>query len=265
MPPSPARPSQPIPPPAPLTLAAAQFTPAPGDVAGNAARSAALVRAAAAAGARLVVFPELSLLAYDLDLLGRPESWVTADDPRLAELRRVCRETGTTAVVGGAWRGDDGLPRLASLALRPDGTIDAAPKVHLHGAERDSFVPAAGPTVLDVEGWRIGLAVCFDAAVPEHARAAARLGMDVYAVSALYTRGEERRLDLHLGARAMDHRVFSVLANLGGAGRGWTSCGLSGSWGPRGERRLASGGEDILVLDTLDPGDLLPFRRGTWA
>ena len=42
----------------------------------------------------------------------------------------------------------------------------------------------------------------------------AEAGADIYAVSALYTAGEDHRLALHLGARAMDNRMFSVLANL---------------------------------------------------
>ncbi len=45
---------------------------------------------------------------------------------------------------------------------------------------------------------------------PARADAVPRAG---HAVSALYMRGEERRCDLHVGARAMDNRVFSVLSN----------------------------------------------------
>ena len=58
--------------------------------------------------------------------------------------------------------------------------------------------------------------LCLDTAHPGHAERAAEAGADIYAVSALYTAGEDHRLGLHLGARAMDNRMFSVLANLGG-------------------------------------------------
>ncbi len=74
-------------------------------------------------------------------------------------------------------------------------------------------------SILDLDGWKIALAICLDTARPVHAGGAAEAGADIYAVSALYTAGEDHRLALHLGARAMDNRMFSVLANLGGTTR----------------------------------------------
>ncbi|HTU05642.1 MAG TPA: nitrilase-related carbon-nitrogen hydrolase [Trebonia sp.] len=59
----------------PLNIAVAQPQCAAGDVAGNAARHALLVRAA---GARVVVFPELSLTGYEL-----------ADAPAAAKAERT--------------------------------------------------------------------------------------------------------------------------------------------------------------------------------
>jgi predicted amidohydrolase len=103
--------------------------------------------------------------------------------------------------------------------------------------------------VLEVDGWKVALALCLDAAHPAHAEWAARSGADVYAVSALYTAGEDHRLGLHLGARAMDNRMFSVLANLGGATPSGPSCGLSGFWGPDGlpHGQAAGTGTEVLT------------------
>jgi predicted amidohydrolase len=83
----------------------------------------------------------------------------------------------------------------------------------------------------------------------------------VYAVSAVYVRGEEHRLGLHLGARSMDHRMFGVLANAGGSTSIGESCGLSGTWGPDG-RVLAQAdlAGSATVITTLQPPVLVPFR-----
>ncbi|WP_374208242.1 nitrilase-related carbon-nitrogen hydrolase, partial [Microbacterium sp. Bi128] len=91
---------------------------------------------------------------------------------------------------------------------------------------------------------------------------AADTGADIYAVSALYTAGEDHRLALHLGARAMDNRMFSVLANLAGATPLGPSCGLSGFWGPDGLplRQAAGSGTEVLTA-SLQYSVLARFRR----
>jgi predicted amidohydrolase len=240
-----------------LTLSAIQYTALDGGIAANVAEHIRLIEDAADHGARLAVFPELSLTGFDLEGVADPGRWVTAADPRLDGLREICRRTGITAVVGAPFREADGTPRLASLALQPGGEVEASFKVWLHGPERQSFKPGDRTAVLDLDGWRIALAVCLDAARPVHAGGAAAAGADIYAVPALYAAGEDHRLALHLGARAMDHRMFSVLANLGGTTAFGPSAGGSGFWGPDGLviRRAAGTGTEVVTV-TLQHGAL---------
>lgn len=240
-----------------LTLSAIQYTALDGGIAANVPEHIRLIEDAADHGARLVVFPELSLTGYDLAGLADPERWVTAADPRLDGLREICRRTGITAVVGAPYREADGTPRLASLALHPGGGLETGFKVWLHGPERQHFSPGDRAAVLDLDGWRIALAICLDTARPAHAGEAAKAGADIYAVSALYAAGEDHRLALHLGARAMDHRMFSVLANLGGTTACGPSAGGSGFWGPDGlVIRQAAGTGTEVVTATLQHGVL---------
>ncbi|MHC6220253.1 carbon-nitrogen hydrolase family protein [Arthrobacter sp. MMS24-S77] len=244
-----------------LTVAAIQYEALDGGVPANVPEHVRLIEDAHSHGARLVVFPELSLTGYDLKLFADEDAWVTPGDPRLEAIRQISTRTGITVIVGAAFREDGGTPRLASLLIRPSGDAPPAFKTHLHGVERELFVPGTGPAFLELDGWRIALAICFDAAVPSHASSAAEAGADVYAVSAVYVRGEEHRLGLHLGARSMDYRMFGVLANMGGPTSLGDSCGLSGAWGPDGRAlaRLDVTGSAIAVA-TLQPEALLPFR-----
>jgi predicted amidohydrolase len=109
-----------------------------------------------------------------------------------------------------------------------------------------------------VDGWKIALAICRDASRPEHAGEGAEAGADIYAVSALYSAGEDHRLALHLGARAMDTWMYGVLANLGGTTDLGPSAGGSGFWGPdeRVIRQAAGTGTEVLTAtlqhDVLD-------------
>jgi predicted amidohydrolase len=262
---------------APLTVSAVQYEALDGGVDANVPEHVRLIEDADSHGARLVVFPELSLTGYDLPLLRHGnqrrgdqrggdqwagDQWVTAEDHRLDPIREICRRTGITAVVGAPFRERDGTPRLASLAVHANGTEEAGFKAHLHGDEQSLFEAGPGyqarrePLLLDVDGWKIALAICFDAAHPAHSGAAAAAGADVYAVSALYTQGEGQRLGLHLGARAMDNRMYGVLANLGGRTTLGPSCGLCGFWGPDGLSMQSAGGTGTEVVTAV-------LRRGS--
>lgn len=244
-----------------LTVSAIQYEALNGGIAANVPEHVRLIEDAESHGARLVIFPELSLVGYHLDLLSDPEQWVTVDDPRLHDIREICRRTGVTAVVGAALREADGTPRLASLAIHPGGETGLAFKARLHGDEERLFIEGTGAALLELDGWRIALAICYDAAHPGHAGAAAEAGADVYAVSALYTSAESHRLALHLGARAMDNRMFGIVANLGGTTPLGPSCGLSGFWGPDGlvMRQAAGAGTEVLTA-TLRSGALERYR-----
>ncbi|OKI15448.1 hypothetical protein A6A25_14170 [Saccharothrix sp. CB00851] len=246
-----------------LVVAVAQHAPVPGDVAENARRAAAAV--AEAAGARLLLFPLLSLSGYDLGRLAEPACWVGSDDPRLDVVREASRAHGVTAVVGAAWLGPDGRRLLASVALSPDGGVEVVGKQYLSRAERELFEPGGFGPPLDVAGWRVAPAVCYDAAAPEHAVEVARRGADIYAVSALYTEGQERRLDVHPAARAMDHRMYALVANLAGAGPGWRSCGGSGVWHPDGRRMVQAGTGPRVVTARLARADLERLRADDLA
>ncbi|NUT50581.1 MAG: carbon-nitrogen hydrolase family protein, partial [Saccharothrix sp.] len=203
-------------------------------------------------GAGLLLFPLLSLTGYDLDRL----DWVTDDDPRLDVVREAGRDRGVAVVVGAAWSGSDGRRLLASVALSPDGGVEVTGKQYLSRAEREVFEPGGFTPPLVVGGWRVALAVCYDAAAPAHAVEVARRGADVYAVSALYTEGQETRLEVHPAARAMDHRMYALVANLADAGPGWRSCGGSGVWHPDGRRVAQAGPGPRVVTARLERAEL---------
>lgn len=232
-----------------LTVSAIQYQALDGGIIPNVYEHVRLIEDAESHGARLVVFPEMSLTGYNLELLAADDAWLLPDDPRLADLHEICRRTGITAVAGAGYREPDGTPRLAWLAIHPDGTTELGFKTHLHGPEKELFTAGEHALLLELDGWHVALAICSDAAVPAHAAGAALAGADIYAVSAVYALEEERRLALHLAARAMDNRMFGILANLGGVTSLGPSCGLSGFWGPDGlpVKQAAGTGTEVVT------------------
>ncbi|MFF7991386.1 carbon-nitrogen hydrolase family protein [Kitasatospora xanthocidica] len=236
--PSPVPPSEsafaPAPAPAPLMVAVAQpVCAAPGrpeTVSDNVGLHALAVREARA---RLVVFPELSLTGYDLTAPA-----VDPADPRLAPLVEACGATGAVALVGAPVVEADGRESIATLAVTGGGATVVYRKSRLHGpGELGRFSPGEEPVVLELDGLRLGLAVCADAADPTHAEETAALGIDAYVASTLYGPGpaQAERRDGHVRARAADHGVWCVLATSAGAtGEFPDSSGGSGVWAPGG-------------------------------
>jgi predicted amidohydrolase len=246
-----------------MRLALAQSTPIPVDIVANLETAERTIAVAADRGAELTAFPELSLTGYELrGIAETPAVWLSAGDPRLDGVRRICAATRTAAILGAPWHDRERQPRLAAIIVTADGDVHASGKQYLHGQlESELFVADRPAPPFVVGGWRVAVAVCFDAAHPAHAAEAAAASSDLYVGSALYEAGQERRSDLHFGARAMDHRMFAALANYAGASGGYTSCGGSGVWSPTGDvLRRAPGNDQALLIVDLDRGELDRFR-----
>jgi len=168
-----------------LRVALAQVDTCVGDLDGNAALVLERTRTAAAAGAQLVAFPEMTLTGYPIEDLAlrasfRRAAWEAAADiaTRLAaeglgEITVVLGTVGTAGDprgAGAAEREASGspadLPTNRAVVLR-DGVVQAAyDKHHLpnYGVfdEFRIFAPGRTTTVVEVEGRRVGIAICED-------------------------------------------------------------------------------------------------------
>ncbi|HYI36550.1 MAG TPA: carbon-nitrogen hydrolase family protein, partial [Thermoleophilaceae bacterium] len=120
-----------------FTVAVAQPPCAALDVPANARAHAEAVRAA---GARLVVFPEMSLTGYELDAPS-----VDPGSPGLEPLVRACAEAGTVALAGAPVAGR----YIATLAVDADGVRVAYRKRWIHGDEIGRFEPGDPPTAIE--------------------------------------------------------------------------------------------------------------------
>ena len=254
-------------PPAPLTVAAGQAGCAALDVPANVAAAAGLVRRAADQGADLLVLPELFLTGYELaGIVADPGSCaLSPTDPRLDPLATACAET-RTAVVAGAPTHDSasGGLHISALVLGRDGRpATRYDKQHVDAAERAAgFSPGAGGCTVVLGGWRLGLAICWDASYPEHARAAALDGCHAYLVGALFGRGRgaHKRATI-CPARALDNACYIVVANHSGPSGPYHGCGGSAAWNPDGTLLVDAGTADSgPATARLDPEVLARAR-----
>ncbi|GAA4719665.1 carbon-nitrogen hydrolase family protein [Phytohabitans rumicis] len=228
----------------PLVIAVAQPRTIAYDVAANAVAHADAVRTARA---RVVVFPELSLTGYELDAPA-----VAGDDARLAPIVRACAETGATALVGAPVEDGSGREHIAMLAVGGDGAQVVYRKVYVHESE-ERFSPGDGPAVLEVDGWRLGLAICRDTRFAEHDAATAALGMDVY-VAAVLDHASQAHVPVERAQRVIaDHGVWVATASYAGSTGGGFDQAAGGSaiWAPDGRTLAQAGPEPGHVIHAL--------------
>jgi len=147
----------------PLTVAVAQLNCVVGDLSGNARRILDAVARAKAAGADVVLTPELALCGYPPeDLLLRP-AFLQACADELAAL--AAQVQGITALVGYPAE-QDGLRFNAAAVIRDGRIVDTyfkhrLPNYEVFDEER-YFEPGSGACVFELKGVRIGVNICAD-------------------------------------------------------------------------------------------------------
>ena len=173
-------------------IALAQINTTVGALDHNRALVVAAARDANAGGARLVVFPEMALTGYAVEDLALTPSFVRAAAASAPTLARELAEAGmgdVVVIVGGlGLPADDGavgalagLPANRAFVLH-EGVVRAHyDKQRLPGSgvfdEARTFAPGAAPCVIDVDGARVGIAICEDI-WPADSGTALRAGAD---------------------------------------------------------------------------------------
>lgn len=150
-----------------MKIALAQINPTVGDLPGNAAKIRNALAQARTAGCALAVLPELAVCGYTpRDYLARADFL----DACRASLDALAAETrDIAALIGFPERrpGGSGRPCFNALAFCTGGKVQAVARKCLLPAydvfdEPRHFEPATSPTVIDLNGMKIGLSLCED-------------------------------------------------------------------------------------------------------
>jgi 5-aminopentanamidase len=229
------------------------------DPAGNRARLAAAIERAAAAGANIVVLPELAITGYRFE--SRAEVAAVAEDRDGITIRDWHRLAARhdLVIVGGFVEAGEGVFHNSAAVVDASGLRAIYRKVHLWDREREWFSPgAAAPPVLETRFGRIGVVICYDLEFPEWVRMAALAGAELLCAPVnwpLFPRptGERPAEVIRVQADAAVNRMFVAACDRAGTERGTEWLGGAVIVDPDGfpltELRL---GTEDTVMTTID-------------
>jgi predicted amidohydrolase len=227
-------------------------------------------RRAAAAGARVVVFPEAAMCCFGVPLGPVAEP---LDGPWAGRVRAIADAAGLTVVAGMFTPAEDG--RVHNTLLVTGGGVEAAyDKIHLFDAfgfaESRTVAPGSKPVSIVVDEVTVGLATCYDLRFPGLFQELAGNGATIVLVPASWGAGPGKReqWDLLVRARALDSTAFVVACDQADpttvgrdAGSAPTGIGASLAVGPLGVVLDQLGAEPGLLLVDLALDEVEQARR----
>jgi len=263
-----------------FTAACVQFTAGP-DPEPNLGTVSDLIRRARDVGADFILTPEASNF-IESGRRRREKARREAEDPFLAGMRSVARETGAWLLIGSLVIDPTGEPKAAagetrlanrSFLVDPGGKIVARyDKIHMFDIdlpggesyrESNAYRPGGGAVVVETPWGRLGMSVCYDLRFPYLYRELAHSGADFLTVPSVFTVPTgQAHWHVLLRARAIENGCFVVApAQWGEHAAGRRSYGHSLVVDPWGEV-LADAGEGVgIVSARIEVGRIAEVRR----
>ena len=239
----------------------------------NIERAERLVARAASTGADLIVLPE-KWNGFGAPELMRSIAEDLEEGETFAAMSGWARAHGITLVGGSIVERREGREKLSNTCVVFDreGEVAAAyRKIHMFDVEvggqvyRESETeePGETPASCEVEGWKVGLTICYDLRFPELYRLLAVEGCEAVTVPAAFTlfTGKDH-WELLLRARAVENQCYVIAPNQWGTFSGGKAAyGRSSIVDPWGVVLAQAPDEDTVISADLDRARLEEVRR----
>jgi predicted amidohydrolase len=239
----------------------------------NIERAERLVAEAAATGADLVLMPEKWTGIGPPDLI-RSVAESLDDGEATSAMRSWAARHGITLIGGSIVERREGHEKLSntSIVIDPVGEIVAVyRKIHMFDVEVGGHVyresetedPGDRPMTTEVDGWKVGLSICYDLRYPELYRLLAVEGCEALTVPAAFTlfTGKDH-WEVLLRARAIENQCYVIAANQWGSfADGKAAYGRSSIIDPWGIGLAQAPDEDCVISAELDRGRVEDIRR----
>jgi len=194
------------------------------------------VSAESAAGSQLIVFPECFMAGYCFNSAAEAKEHAQAiDGPFGTAVLNECSKHDCHVIYGMVESSGKQLFNTAVLA-GPQGVVGTYRKVHLPWLGVDRFVCHGDRPfeILEVNGVRIGMLICYDGGFPESVRCLALAGADLVVLPTNWPPGAEQLAEYTGNSRALENSIYFLAANRVGSERGYDFIGWSRICDPSG-------------------------------
>jgi predicted amidohydrolase len=218
-----------------LTIALGEYDTGWHDPKTSIAAASRLVTRVAEVGADVVVLPELATTGATTE----GDRAVTLDSPDVAAIQAIAKAHRMWLITGIALReARGGCAVNAAIAVNPDGEIVATHRkrrLFALGGEDREFTPGTESTIVDVNGVKLGLFICYELRFPELFRPIAE-EVDAMVVVANWPANRQEHWDALLRARAIENQCFMIGVNRTGHADDLSYIGGSTVFDPWGDR-----------------------------
>ena len=232
-----------------MRLCIAQTKPVTADIEANIQRHKQLIGHALEDSADVIIFPELSLTGYEPTMA--KELACAPDDNRFDEFQRITDDKGLVIGVGIPTKTTSGT-MISTILFRPQNRREIYSKNYLHRDEEPFFVSGENLSVLKINDAKIGMAICYEISVPEHADNAHANGAQFYIASVNKSVTAITSATNRLGDIARTYSMTVLMSNCVGFCDGYPCAGKSSIWNSQGSLlgQLDDQGEGLLIIDT---------------
>lgn len=203
--------------------------------------------------AELVLLPELANSGYNFT--DRQQALLLSDtliNSKYVEMLSAHSRKTNQYIVSGFLEKEGQELFNTSLLFLPDGRIERYRKIHLFMNEKQIFAKGnLGLPVFDLDGYKLGMLICFDYLFPEVWRIMALKGADVIAHPSNLVTYKAFKV---VPAQAVINRFFIFTTNRIGTERDISFSGRTFAVDPEGEIIAeASPDQQEIVFTTIDP------------
>ena len=209
------------------------------------------VQAAKAAGAKLVVLPEMYACGFSMNAQAIAEA---PGGPSTAFLREMASEHGVWIAGSVPEQHGADRPKNTLIVASPEGVLTRYAKIHpfTFAGEHEHYDPGSGFVTLAIEGVRVTLFICYDLRFADEFWATAE-DTDCYVVVANWPKRRREHWTTLLRARAIENQAYVVGINRVGMGGELEYSGDSRIFDPWGEAIAAASMVETMVLAEVDP------------
>ena len=208
-----------------------------------------LIKRAIHLNSDVIIFPELSITGYEPSLA--KELATRIDDDIFKPFQALSDKNDITIGIGFPINSVEGIC-ISMLIFQPNKSSSVYSKQLLHDDELPYFISGNDQLILNIEGVKIAIGICYETLQREHFLNANHKGADIYIASVAKSKNGIEKANLFFPNIAREFSTPILMSNCVGYCDDFLSVGQSAVWNKKGFliNQLDSINQGVLIYDT---------------